>query len=159
MLPALWLGELKSQFLFLLFLLTYSSLFHVIVLLSPAVLPKCTPFHPGWEPDVLSVFWLINPYSLFSSQFLPRISEDGKMFFVKTAVLYQTCFSDNSTPPAAKDVFSVPVCPSELAQTGQSVLQKHCLDCVCDHILRLCTYCFPWRKKANFIAKVIHLVE
>lgn len=40
-----------------------------------------------------------------------------KYFVVKTAVLYQTCFSDNSTPPAAKDVFSVPVCPSELAQT------------------------------------------
>lgn len=36
--------------------------------------------------------------------------------FVITSVLYQTCFSDNSTPPAGKDVFSVPGCPSELAQ-------------------------------------------
>lgn len=39
------------------------------------------------------------------------------MFFVMiTSVLYQTCFSDSSTPPARKDVFSVSGCPSELAQ-------------------------------------------
>lgn len=137
--------------------LTYSSLFHVIVLLFPALLPRCTPCHPGWRRDV---FWLRNSYSLFSTGFLSESVKGDKCFFVITSVLYQTCFSDSSTPPARKDVFSVSGCPSELAQglsyKQAKVFYKGCVWNVWSHIASLLSFSV---KKENCLARGIHYVE
>lgn len=140
--------------------LTYSSLCCAIVLLFPALLPKCSPSHPGWRPRMLSVFWLRKPYSLFSTGFLPRISEGG-FFSGNFSLLYEACFSDNSTPPAGKDVFSIPGCPSELAQAFFSYRLKCSMKAMFGMYLRSRTtslLSLIFLKKGNFLANGIHYV-
>lgn len=129
--------------------LTYSSSF-------PLTAPfPCTLSHTNsflsWLKTWCALFWQRNAYSLFSTGFLHSISEMGKCFFMRTSVLYPTCFSSRkidsgslTTPHLQLGItssLSLSTLQSyhKLSQTGQNVLQRPCLENISDCIFAVTT--------------------
>lgn len=163
LLPALWLGELKSKCLSLLFQLLPTVLC-VVQLRSfslrsfPNVL-----LHILAEDLMCCLFsdWE-NITACFLRDSCPESVKAG-FFSGNFSLLYEACFSDSSTPPAGKDVFSIPGCPSELAQV---FFLTDRLECSTKAMYGM----YLWSrtasllslislKKGNFLATGIHYVE